>query len=248
MPALSTLMLATLATSGLASALPPRIGTTSNDASAGAFSVHQVRNARHVRSGPMAMAKAYHKYGKALPADLAAAVARISKRATGSEAANPVKYDIEYLTPVSIGTPPQVLNLDFDTGSSDLWVFSSDTGKTYINGQSLYDANKSTTASKMTGATWSISYGDGSASSGIVYKDVVTVGGLTVKAQAVESAKKVSDSFTSDSENDGLLGLGFSKINTVIPTSQKTFFDNAMSSLDLPLFTADLKHNARKFL
>ncbi|TEA12725.1 Endothiapepsin [Colletotrichum sidae] len=212
------------------------------------FSVEQIRNPRYVRNGPLALAKAYRKYGAPLPDDLAHVIANItsttgaSKRATGSVAANPEEYDIEYLSPVQIGTPAQTLVLDFDTGSSDLWVFSTSTPSSQRNGQTVYDPSKSSTASRLTGATWSISYGDGSSSSGIVYKDTVSVGGLSVTGQAVEAASKVSSSFSEETNLDGLLGLGFSSINTVSPTQQKAFFETAKSKLDSYVFTADLKH------
>lgn len=116
-----------------------------------------------------------------------------------------------------------------------------------ISGQTIYNPSSSTTATKLTGATWSISYGDGSSSSGIVYTDKVTVGGLSVAKQAVEVAQKVSSSFTEESTIDGLLGLAFSTLNTVSPTQQKTFFDNAKASLDSPVFTADLGFHSREY-
>lgn len=123
------------------------------------------------------------------------------------------------------------------------WVFSSETPKASVNGQTLYDPSSSSTSELVSGATWSITYGDGSSSSGDVYYDVVSVGGVSYASQAVESAKKVSSGFTSDSASSGLLGLAFSSINTVSPTSQKTFFDNVKSSLASPVFTADLKYH-----
>jgi hypothetical protein len=242
-PSVSSVLVAGLALLAAASATPVRIGTPDISSN---FSVTQIRNPRYMRHGPIALAKAYHKYGAALPTDLATAVAKLktAKRATGSVAANPAEYDTEYLSPVQIGTPAQTLNLDFDTGSADLWVFSSETPRSQINGQTVYSPAKSSTAKKLSGYSWSIQYGDGSSSSGDVYSDVVTVGGLSVSGQAVECAQTVSSSFTSDSDLDGLLGLSFSTLNTVSPTSQKTFFDTAKSSLTSPVFTADLKYHA----
>jgi hypothetical protein len=212
------------------------------------FSVTQVRNPHYVRNGAAALAKAYRKYGAPLPDYLTQALNHTyTKRATtGSAVTTPEEYDTEYLTPVSIGTPAQTLNLDFDTGSSDLWVFSTELASSYQSGHSVYNPSKSSTSSKLSGYTWSISYGDGSGASGDVYTDVVNIGGVSYSAQAVEAASKISTEFTQDTNNDGLVGLAFSSINTVSPKSQKTFFDNVKSSLSSPLFVADLKHDARK--
>ncbi|KAJ3493418.1 hypothetical protein NLG97_g4741 [Lecanicillium saksenae] len=211
-------------------------------ATSGSFELKQTANPKFTsRNGPQALANAYLKYGKAVPEHIALAAAKNNnaKRASGTAAANSIQGDLEYLVDVKIGGG-QTLKLDFDTGSSDLWVFSTETEG--AGSQTKYDPKKSKSAKKVDGASWKISYGDGSNCSGDVYTDDVTVGGLTVKGQAVESAKQVSQQFA-QGEGDGLLGLAFSELNTVTPEKQKTWFDNVKSQLDSPLFVADLKHN-----
>lgn len=148
----------------------------------GRASIKQVKRDNYKPNGALSMYKTYLKYKTPIPDWLAAAVAnstgasyeKLLRRDEGSATSTPIDtYDDAYVTPVSIGTPAQVLNLDFDTGSSDLWVFSSLTASADIDGQDSYDPSDSSTAKLLSGYTWDISYGDGSSSSGVVYTDTV---------------------------------------------------------------------------
>ncbi|KAL8786038.1 MAG: hypothetical protein Q9213_003021 [Squamulea squamosa] len=197
------------------------------------FTVRQTVPKPKIRSGPAAVAATFLKYGKEPPSNVKAAAAGND----GSVITTPTEFDSQYLTPVTIGG--QTVNLDFDTGSSDLWVFSTETPSNA--GHDIYDPSKSNSSKELVGATWSITYGDQSSSSGNVYTDTVTVGTTSFANQAVELAQQVSAQFQRDVANDGLLGLAFDRLNTVKPAAQKTFFTNVLPSLSAPLFTVDLK-------
>ncbi|RHZ68061.1 hypothetical protein CDV55_106287 [Aspergillus turcosus] len=216
--------------STIASAVPvvqPRKGFTINQ-------VAKPLTEKKTINLPAILANALTKYGGTVPDHVKAAAV------SGSAVTTPEQYDTEYLTPVTVGG--STLNLDFDTGSADLWVFSSELPSSESSGHAIY--KPSSTAQKMSGYSWKISYGDGSSASGDVYKDTVTVGGVTAKSQAVEAASSVSSQFVQDTENDGLLGLAFSSINTVSPRPQTTFFDTVKPQLDAPLFAVTLKYHA----
>jgi len=162
---------------------------------------------------------------------------------TGIVTATPEKGDVEYLSPVNIGG--QTMNMDFDSGSSDLWVFSSQLPAASQAGHTVYNPQKSAAFKMLTGSSFTISYGDGSGAAGNVGTDTVNIGGATVTGQAIEMATAVSSSFVQDTASNGLVGLAFSKLNTVKPAQQKTFFDNAMGQgLAMPVFTADLRKAA----
>ncbi|GAB7338891.1 hypothetical protein MBLNU457_5573t1 [Dothideomycetes sp. NU457] len=153
---------------------------------------------------------------------------------TGDTSATGVEGNSEFLSPITIGG--QSFNLDFDTGSADLWVYGSNSG---ASGHPTLDTSSSS-FQPMSGYSFEISYGDGSSASGVVGTDTVSVGSATVSNQAVEVATQVSSEFLSDPESDGLLGLGFSNVNSVQPKQQKTFFDNIMPQLEDPVFTVYL--------
>ena len=78
------------------------------------FVVRQSVRKSTIKSGPKAYASVFAKYGKEPPPVVKAAAANNN----GIVITTPTEFDSEYLTPVTIGG--QTVNLDFDTGSSDL--------------------------------------------------------------------------------------------------------------------------------
>ncbi|MCJ1332607.1 Type I transmembrane sorting receptor [Thelotrema lepadinum] len=202
------------------------------------FTINQVANPNFSgRHGPSHYAKAARKYGlevsiKTTAAAVTGAAMVAGSIAPGSIGANPVGSGgviVEYICPVTIGS--QEFQLDFDTGSSDLWV----AGAGAAGAQETYNP----TSSALAGQSWSIQYGDGSTASGDVYSDSVTIGGAAVTGQSVELAEIADGTFFSGG-SDGLLGLGFSNGNTILPQHANTWFDNAIAQGLPAVFAAKL--------
>ena len=142
-----------------------------------------------------------------------------------------------YKAPITIGG--QNFLLDFDTGSPDLWVYSTFTQDLPATNHSIYDPKKSS-ASIATQDTWDIQYVDGTEASGVVFYDTVTVGGITIQNQAVEAAVLVTGRILAN-EADGLLGLSPGP-NTIVPSVVPTTLDNLYVSPEMGarLFTCAL--------
>lgn len=90
----------------------------------GQFSVKQVEGPKFLKNGALDKVRLLQKLGKPVPQHLLDAANRVNDvfqadSASGSVSANPSdQYDSSYLSPVNVGGT--TLNLDFDTGSSDL--------------------------------------------------------------------------------------------------------------------------------
>ena len=155
---------------------------------------------------------------------------------------NLAEVDEIYVTPTTIGEgdTAQTLNLLYDTGSSDLWVFSillpaSETGD---HNHTLYKAGETPTSKLVPGSEWAIMYLDGSGASGLVYTDTVDFGGLKIKKAVVEAANQTTSEFL-QLRVDGLVGLALQP-DTVVPTSLTTTTQQIAtdrSVFEQPVFT-----------
>lgn len=133
---------------------------------------------------------------------------------------------------VEIGTPPQTFEMDFDTGSSDIWVPSNNcttcsSNSTFLASKSKTFFPEAATATTMDNTTmisandtndgsnssWTLQYGDGSTVQGNKGFDTITVGNATAKHQLFGLANKVSSQFIADERLDGIFGLGFAGLS-----------------------------------
>ncbi|KAG0246899.1 hypothetical protein BGX31_005387 [Mortierella sp. GBA43] len=142
-----------------------------------------------------------------------------------------VARDIQYYAEVEIGSNDQKFRLDFDTGSSDLWIPDStcQTRRVTFN-------RETSTSFKPVKGKFQISYGDGSMVTGILGQDRVNLAGLVIENQTIGLATVESTSFSNDVV-DGILGLGYNSICSVPGTL--TPMDNLIKQklIDSPCFS-----------
>jgi len=142
---------------------------------------------------------------------LAGGIKTSNKRATSSLKLNNYNDDLWYGT-ISIGTPAKAFTVDFDTGSSDLFVPSTICDSS-CSGHEKYNTSASSTSHDL-GKKFTLTYGDGSIVRGKQYTDDVTIFGLKAKSQTLGAATQYSTGFrVTQFPADGLMGMGFQPIS-----------------------------------
>ncbi|KAL9605901.1 MAG: hypothetical protein Q9179_000922 [Wetmoreana sp. 5 TL-2023] len=149
-----------------------------------------------------------------------------------------------WTTQVTIGS--QVLNLMVDTGSADL-PYVKDPGD-----HVLYNYTKSPHSEPMfdvpigggrhTPETFDIQYGfKNSRVRGFVVSDSVSIGATPPVWMAVEVATEVATPFKNMVGVDGIIGLGFQRLNRVTPSLVVPFMNRLIDGTapTLPVFTVD---------
>ncbi|KAF8266882.1 acid protease [Lactarius quietus] len=128
------------------------------------------------------------------------------KRDVGSD---PI-IDSEWYGSISVGTPAKTFTVNFDTGSSDLFLPSTACDSS-CDGHTWYDPSQSSTELDL-GKPFHLVYGGGDWVNGTLYTDDVTFAGYT--NQTFGAATTLSTAFTYPGwQPDGLLGLAFPGIS-----------------------------------
>jgi len=165
---------------------------------------------------------------------------RHSARAIVSQPINDYD-DLVYVGTITIGSNNQSFVVVLDTGSANLWVPDT-TCAASCNGKAKFNSATSTSYER-DGATWSITYGTGSAR-GFQGIDTVSFGAagtnqLRVPRTTFGQANSIA-AFFADEPLDGILGLAFQSlaVNNVPPP-----LVNAINQglLDFPIFTVYLQ-------
>ncbi|KAK1774781.1 aspartic peptidase domain-containing protein [Copromyces sp. CBS 386.78] len=123
------------------------------------------------------------------------------------------RSDVAYYAQLEIGTPPQTVYTQLDTGSFELWVnpdcttLSSPSDSLFCQRIGHYNPSSSSTAIPLGGTTKTLHYGIGSATISYV-TDVVSLAGAT---SSLPLLKKVQFGIATSSKDafSGILGIGY---------------------------------------
>ncbi|KAJ3317238.1 hypothetical protein HDV06_001826 [Boothiomyces sp. JEL0866] len=159
---------------------------------------------------------------------------------TGALNGNPIGFTMS--GHVGIGTPPQYLNVLFDTGSALLWIFSKDCNSKTCTSQNSFDPSASSTFTNGTGSQpVTYSYGDGTKIDCNLGQETVQVGSIVMKGIPVCLAYSIDTTVPSA---DGIMGLSIPGN----PDKRANVFDTLAQHPDVAAPIASFWYNRSQYV
>ncbi|EKM50158.1 uncharacterized protein PHACADRAFT_213911 [Phanerochaete carnosa HHB-10118-sp] len=147
---------------------------------------------------------------------------------------------------LTVGTPAKTFTVQFDTGSSDLFVPGPSCTSSNCQGHAKYSPSSSSTSADA-GKTFNLQYGSGSVQ-GDQYNDTVSISGLTATKQRLGAASAYSSSFAPKNfPADGLMGMAYQSISEYNspPVFQSLV---AQKQISTPVFSFKLSSSGAELL
>lgn len=113
----------------------------------------------------------------------------------------------QYVGEISIGTPPQVIPVIFDTGSANLWVTSALCKDDSCTSHTSFDRSKSSTWKKV-GLSVDVTFGTGEIS-GEINSDTFGLGSIQIKDQKFGEILKENGDVFAAGKFSGIMGLAY---------------------------------------
>lgn len=113
----------------------------------------------------------------------------------------------QYIGKIGVGTPPQSLNVIFDTGSTNLWVTSVQCLSKYCKNNEKYD-NSLSTSHESLDIDLEVEFGTG-AVKGVISQDIISIGHLQIQSQIFAEIREENGEVFKETKFSGILGLAF---------------------------------------
>jgi hypothetical protein len=135
---------------------------------------------------------------------------RLQRRAAAEARVYNAQSSLMYLVDVTVGTPPQALKLQLDTGSSDVWIpcvaAPPCRAKRCIEGS--FNPQRSKSFSVLDTNSFRIKYVDGTHIGGDYISDSFGIAGLSISNMTMGLATAANEQ-DSSAQFEGIVGLGF---------------------------------------
>ena len=137
-------------------------------------------------------------------------------------------FDTQYVGAITVGTPPQRLQVIFDTGSSNLWLTSAACGSAVCRSHARFDGRASSSYARGA-ARVQVRFGTGEID-GHMSEDTFALGPLRVAGQAFGEITVERGAVFMSRHFSGILGLAFPALSAYDVTP---LFDNIMAQAAL---------------